>query len=175
MMDTADPIGLPKTKIRKNIIMCLVFASLMLQSCYSFETVSIARKGLPGIDEKTSDKAPALERNFPREYGRAAHRVSVKKFLARMRFSSPVALINDRGVDLSLQERHAEAEILFKEVIAEDLRSGAGYNNLGVIHEFRDNLDEALRMYKAACSLEPGNRYFRDNLDSLVVFMRIKK
>ncbi len=155
--------------------MRLMLAFLVLESCYSFQTIGIMRKQLPQKGERGGDEMTDPGRNEPWAYGKAANRKSIKKFLARMRLPSPVALINNRGVDLSLEEKFNEAEILFREVIAEDPKSGGGFNNLGIIYEFQDRLDEALQMYKTAISLEPENENFRKNLVTLAKFMKGKK
>ena len=146
------------------IVNCLALSILILQSCYSFEPVSIQRKYVPEKIVKSGDENPESAENVSRPYDKAAYRTKIIKFFARIRSSSPVSVINNHAVDLSIQERYNEAEILFKEVIAEDSKSAAGYNNLGVIYEFLGNSEEAFRMYTKACLLEPENTEFRKNL-----------
>jgi tetratricopeptide (TPR) repeat protein len=146
------------------IVNCLLLSILVLQSCYSFEPVSIQRKNVPGRVVNSGDENPDTIENALRPYDKAADRTKIIKFFARIRSSSPVSIINNRAVDLSIQERYNEAEILFKEVIAEDSKSAAGYNNLGVIYDLLKNNEEAFRMYTKACQLEPEITEFRKNL-----------
>jgi tetratricopeptide (TPR) repeat protein len=149
---------------RHFIINYLALSILILQSCYSFEPVTIQRKYVPGRIVKSGDESPDSAESTSRPYDKAAYRTKIIKFFARIRSSSPVSVINNRAVDLSVQERYNEAEILLKEVIAEDSKSAAGYNNLGVIYELLENSEEAFRMYTKACQLEPENAEFRENL-----------
>ena len=152
---------------RNFIVVFLALSILFLQSCYSFEPVTIQRKHVPARVLESEDESRDSIENILRPNDKIAYRTRIIKYFARIRSSSPVSVINNRAVDLSIQERYNEAEILFKEVIAEDSESAAGYNNLGVISELIGNGDEAFRMYTKACQLEPENAEFRKNLATL--------
>jgi tetratricopeptide (TPR) repeat protein len=141
-----------------------LLAILFFDGSYTFQSIEVQRRhafdetGRGGIGGSKSGDV------ISRPYKTAARRQTVIKFFAKIRASSPVALINNAAVDLSLQERFGEAEILFKEVVAEDEESAAGYNNLGIIFEILYKRDGALRMYSTACRLEPDNVTFQKNL-----------
>jgi tetratricopeptide (TPR) repeat protein len=142
---------------------------LLLGSGCSYRTVPVDRKyslGRSGADHTgAAGRAGA---------GRASYVVPVEKIFVRMISLSPVAAINNRAVDLSSQGRFGEAEILFREALAEDAGEAALYNNLGIICEISGRRDEAFRMYDAACRLKPGNRAFRQNFTSFADYRHRK-
>jgi Flp pilus assembly protein TadD len=89
-----------------------------------------------------------------------------KKYLARMKSSSPVAVINNRAVSLLGSGRPAEAEVLLTEALSEEKNEAAVYNNLGVAMEMSGRRDTARKMYQKACNIDP-DEYFIRNLDTL--------
>jgi len=123
----------------------------VLVSCYSYQEVPVERKFAAGAPDRMSSPA---------------YRLSVKKYFARLRSFTPVAAINNRAVELAAQGRFGEAEILFREVVAEDAGEPAGYNNLGIVCEITGSRDEAFRMYMTALRLLPGNAAFKKNFSS---------
>jgi Flp pilus assembly protein TadD, contains TPR repeats len=151
------------------MIIAAMMSVLAMESCYSYQAVSVDRKFIierSGADDTaTAGKARA---------GSAAFRLPVKKIFVRMNSLSPVAVINNRAVDLSSQGRFGEAEILFREVLLEDGPDPAVYNNLGIICEAAGNRDEAFRMYTAACRLMPKNDVFRHNFLSFADYRQGK-
>lgn len=124
---------------------------LFAVSCYSYRSVTVEGRYLSG--RWAGGDA-------------AAYRLAVDRYLARLYSRTPVAVINNRAVDLAGQGRFREAEILLREVVAEDPREPAVYNNLGVICEISGMRDEAFRMYAAACRIIPGNARFTKNFSS---------
>jgi tetratricopeptide (TPR) repeat protein len=139
-------------KLGTGMLFC-VSALLFAASCYGYRVVPFERKLAPGT------RVPG------REAGAAKNtiRITARRHLALMRSFSPVAGINNRAVALCSPARLAEAEILFREALAEDRGAAAAYNNLGVVCEMLGRRDEAFRMYSAACMMEPDNAVFRDN------------
>lgn len=131
-------------------LLCMLF----LVSCYSYQAVPA---------ERTYDTGGGSS---------ATYRLAVDRYVARLRSCAPVAAINNRAVDLAEQGRFGQAEILFREVVAEDPREPAGYNNLGVVCEINGRRDEAFRMYTAACRLLPGNAVFMRNFSSFADYRR---
>ncbi len=91
-----------------------------------------------------------------------------RKYFAYIRSTSPLARINNRGVDLALKGKFLDAESLFRESIQEDGGQPAVFNNLGIIYEVFRLREKAFDMYTQACIKEPGNSYFRNNFLSFV-------
>lgn len=81
-----------------------------------------------------------------------------------MSASSPVAMINRKGIEYALEGRFNEARNLFLEAIKEDASMAAAYNNLGIVYEVFGRKEESFAMYSKACFLEPDNDHFRRNL-----------
>jgi tetratricopeptide (TPR) repeat protein len=131
-------------------IAAMALASLLV-SCYSYQEVPVERKFAAGAPDRMS--VPV-------------YRLSVKKYFTRLRSFTPVAAINNRAVELAAQGRFGEAEILFREAVAEDAGEPAGYNNLGIVCEIAGRRDEAFRMYMTALRLLPGNAAFKKNFSS---------
>jgi Flp pilus assembly protein TadD len=140
------------------LIIAAMTSVLVLESCYSYQAVSVDRKFI--IKRSGADDAVTAGKT---KAGAATFRLPVKKIFVRMNSLSPVAAINNRAVDLSAQGRFGEAEILFREVLLEGGPDPAVYNNLGIICETAGYRDEAFRMYDTACRLMPENRFFRQN------------
>ncbi len=138
------------------LMIAAMLAPVAMTSCYSYQAVSVERRhglyryGVAGDEAGT--RKPA-----------ARFRVAVRKVFARELAPSPAAAINNRAVDLAVEGRYGQAEILFREVLAEDGSDPAAYNNLGIICELNGSRDEAFRMYLEACRLMPGNDAFRGN------------
>ena len=89
------------------------------------------------------------------------YKVYLKRYFAKYLHISPVAKINNRGVDYALKGNFRGAEVLFKESINEDSNFVPAYNNLGIIFELFGYREKAFKMYSRACLLEPENKYFR--------------
>jgi len=142
----------------------ILLISPALVSCYGYTQVRIMKKvDLAQDREKAGEKniAPPEQKN---KLEKRYHTIYIKKYLARIKFSSPAAEINNRAVELSLEGRFKEAEILFKDLIGEERATAAVCNNLGVIYEIFGKKELAFAMYSRACILESGNSYFRSNL-----------
>ncbi len=133
-----------------------VLSSLVMDSCYCYRSVPAERRyGLHRTG--AADDGAAAKRTF-------RYRVAVERVFARRMAPSPAADINNRAVDSVLEGRYGEAEILFREVIEEDVHDPAAYNNMGIICELAGHRDEAFRMYMEACRLDPRNEVFRANV-----------
>ena len=134
------------------VVIIALLAPLAMESCYCYKAIAVDRMH----SLYRSDAAGGRKRA-------ARFRIAAEMVLARESSLSPIAAINNRAVDLALQGRYSEAEILFREVLAEDALDPAAHNNLGVICEISGDRDGAFRMYIEACRLEPGNAVFRNN------------
>lgn len=124
-------------------------------ACYSYRTIRAERRLF--TEAVAGPAAPVI-------------RVQAGRLLARMNRPGPLALINNRAVNLAAAGRTGEAEILFREVVAEGPNEPAGYNNLAVACELAGRRDEALRMYHEACRLDPGNAHFSNNFRTFADF-----
>lgn len=132
-----------------------MLSSLVMVSCYCYRSVPAERRYSLNRTGAADDGAP-VKRTF-------RYRVAVERVFARRMAPSPAADINNRAVDSALEGRYGEAEILFREVIADDVHDPAAYNNLAIICELAGNRDEAFRMYMEACRLDPWNEVYRAN------------
>ncbi|MBN2158464.1 MAG: hypothetical protein JW807_03640 [Spirochaetes bacterium] len=133
----------------------LILAVIVAGSCYSYRGVTTERR--MRIEAVASP-------------GASLARVKVERTLARMNRPGPLSSINNRAVELAEAGRTGEAEILFREVVAEGAGEPAGYNNLAVLCELAGRRDEAFRMYAEACRLDPGNPRFRNNFRTFADF-----
>ncbi|MBN1497098.1 MAG: tetratricopeptide repeat protein [Spirochaetes bacterium] len=120
-------------------------AAMVLVSCYSYQAVPVERAYSAGGRDPVVYRMPA------------------DRYVARILTHSPVSAINSRAIDLCLRGRFEEAEILFREVVAEAPAESAGYNNLGVACEINGRRDEAFARYATACRLLPGDIRFKKN------------
>jgi tetratricopeptide (TPR) repeat protein len=147
----------------------------MVPSCYYYRQVRLITRvclNCEGEKDKNTDTSIDAARSSPHEAGKEkinrkganTQAFFQKKYLAVSFSSTPAAKINNRGVEYALSGKFKEAETLFKEVLREDDRFGAAYNNIGIIYEAFGYGDEAFKMYSRACMLEPDNTHFRENL-----------
>jgi tetratricopeptide (TPR) repeat protein len=147
----------------------------MAPSCYYYRQVRLITRvclNCEGEKSRNTDVANDADRSSQHESGKEkinrkganTHAFFIKKYLAVSFSSRPAAKINNRGVEYALSGRFKEAETLFKEVLREDDRFGAAYNNIGIIYEAFGYGDKAFQMYSRACMLEPNNIHFRENL-----------
>ncbi len=84
---------------------------------------------------------------------------------------SVAAKINRKGVELASEGKFREAGIIFEQLVEEFPFEAAGYNNLGLVHEVAGNSKKAFTLLSKACTLEPGNYYYRKNF----LYMHEKK
>lgn len=159
----------------------LGIAVLIALSCSSYAPIRIVKH----IDLSSAAKAPGTVRGagtaeadvvderdasgtadgkWEERKGRRTYKAYQRKYLAYVRSCSPVARINNRGVEYAIKGEFNEARILFSEAVKESADMGAAYNNLAVVLEIYGREDEAFAMYARACMLEPGNEYFRKNM-----------
>jgi len=141
-----------RNPVTRFAIILALFAPLAVESCYCYRAITVDRTH--GLYRTDAAGVHARAARF---------RVPVEKVLARKPSLSPAAFINNRAVGLALQGRYGEAEILFREALAEDARDAAALNNLGVVCEVNGDREGAFRMYAEACRVEPGNAAFRKN------------
>ncbi len=136
----------------------LAFACL---SCYRYHAIRIEHRSdaalLAAAKEQTSVGSRASN-------DKASRSVYVIKRFADMSASSPVAMINRKGIEYALEGRFNEARNLFLEAIKEDASMAAAYNNLGIVYEVFGRKEESFAMYSKAFFLEPDNDHFRRNL-----------
>lgn len=114
------------------------------------------------LDER--DASGTADGRWEERKGRRIYKAYQKKYLAYVRSCSPVARINNRGVECAIKGEFREARILFSEAVKESADMGPAYNNLAVVLEIFGHEDEAFEMYARACMLEPGNEYFKKNM-----------
>lgn len=139
-------------------------AFFFLVSCYGYRAVSIERKLTPVNPVLLYESAPVADAQGEGTAGkRPALRFTAVRYFTLMRSPSPVALINDRAVGYAGLARYGEAEILFREALAEDRAAAAVCNNLGIICELAGRRNEAFTFYSTACLREPDNTVFRNN------------
>lgn len=87
----------------------------------------------------------------------------LKKYLAILSGTSPISVVNKRGVNYTLNGRFKEAVILFLDILKDNKSCAAVWNNLGVVYELFGMHKKAFSMYSRACIIEPDNSYFRKN------------
>ncbi|MBN2403929.1 MAG: tetratricopeptide repeat protein [Spirochaetes bacterium] len=112
----------------------------------------IKRYKLIKLDEKSYNAPPSK-----------INRINYNRYFTDVFSFSPLADINNKGVEFALKGMYAEAEILLNEALKEDEKCPFIYNNLGVVHELNNNKEKAFNMYSKACILEPDNKYYRWN------------
>ena len=143
----------------------VLFFVLLFSSCYTYSIVRVDRRFSPGLNpvaaQKKTPDAPAKEKT-------PSHQIPVKKYLAEIFPPSPVAWMNNRGVEQVQQGKLREAGVLFREVLAEDPNAWAAWNNLGVVYELSGMHDDAFFMYSTACLHDPDNEKFRMNFLTFV-------
>jgi tetratricopeptide (TPR) repeat protein len=159
-------------KTMYNIKQIFIIISFFLFSCTSYYTYSISKNinNNPEQIEKSGknilSRRYGLSSDFDKSYPVKAIKfkhVYYKRYFAKsFSFSMPDE-INNRGVELALDGKFAEAGILFSETIKEDNNSPEAYNNLGVIYELQNKTDHAFDMYSKACMIAPDNEFYRQN------------
>ena len=78
-----------------------------------------------------------------------------------------VSALLKQGLELSQKGRNAEAEGAFKKALSIDPKNGDANYNLGVIYEGKNQLEEALKYYKAAVSANPYDDGVREAMEQL--------
>jgi protein O-GlcNAc transferase len=68
---------------------------------------------------------------------------------------------------LLLQGRHGEAESYFEKALSLDPNYAQGHDGLGQVRQRQGNLSDALRHYREAVRLAPGNADARQHLTAL--------
>lgn len=139
----------------------VAFVMVLLVSCYQYRQVRIANPIHIGKPAAVAGKisAPSLTP----EPASKKFVFSKKKQFCRILSWSPRAEINNSAVELALEGKLPEAEILFRDVIEDDPNEAAAHNNLGIIYEIAGDMKAAFDMYSRACILDPGNVVFRQN------------
>jgi len=152
--------------VKKSSLKFSIFPFLICLSCYSYTAVNVPKghKQEPASTNSSdrTDEIYSAEESRPVKKEKAFE----KKYLAKIKSSSPVAVINNRAVSLLGSGRPAEAEVLLTEALSEEKNEAAVYNNLGVAMEMSGRRDMARKMYQKACSIDP-DEYFIKNLDTL--------
>ena len=78
-----------------------------------------------------------------------------------------VSALLKQGMEFSQKGRNAEAEGAFKKALSIDPKNGDANYNLGVIYEGKNQLEDALRYYKAAVSANPYDDSVREAMEQL--------
>lgn len=141
----------PEIKLDKKLIPASVVQSEQLEKSNKSGKFSKYYKQLP-IDEKGYPSS-SLKIN----------RVSYNRYFANVFSFSPLAEINNQGIEYAFKNMYIEAEVLFSEVIKEDNNFSSACNNLAIIYELLNNKEKAFSMYSRACLLDPDNEYYRWN------------
>ncbi|MBN1621862.1 MAG: tetratricopeptide repeat protein [Endomicrobiales bacterium] len=67
-----------------------------------------------------------------------------------------------------LNSKYNEAIAEFKKALAINPGNAEAYYNLGLIHENRNNTDEAKDMYEKALAIDPDYKLAKDHLNKLI-------
>lgn len=112
----------------------------------------------------------AAEAMFQRgEYGAAAERFASlgAAYAAAGDGGASISMHNNAGLCRYRMGDHAEAERIFRDVIARDPAYVRGHTNLGLVLEATGRAEEAVVAYEQALAAEPGNRKAREALNRL--------
>jgi len=158
------------------LLFSFIILTLIFNSCYCYSPLRFSKKII--ISNYTDNKKyieksneeiediDLIERDLKKGKPLSQKRVFnvyLKKYFAKAYNFSPVAQINNRGVECALKGMFKESEILFREAIKEDQKFAIAYNNLAIILELFGFRKEAFSMYTKAALLDPENEYFRKN------------
>ncbi|RPI96377.1 MAG: hypothetical protein EHM32_03265 [Spirochaetales bacterium] len=135
--------------------------ALACLSCYRYHAIRIEHRADAALLFTGKDTKPGRGRAPDEKISRSVY---ATKWFADVRSSSPVALINRKGIEHAFEGRFNEARNLFLEAIKEDDSMAAAYNNLGIIYEVFGRKEESFAMYSKACLLEQDNDHFKRNL-----------
>ncbi len=141
----------------------LLFLCLCQIACYSYRTRTV---------KTNSDSEADIFRDLAesssgllswRKSPRKGDLVALDRYYVTMGGGRPLARLNNYAVDLALQERYYEAEILLHEALEEDHAEPALHNNLGVVCELSGKLEEASAHYMRASLRAGGDLRIRAN------------
>jgi tetratricopeptide (TPR) repeat protein len=159
-------------KLLRQVFIMIIFITSLL-SCNHFHTVNISRNILQsGNSPKDKYKKNSLFKQYNISAGSdksyPAHAIKFnlvyyKRYFTKPFSFSPLADINNKGVDLALKGRYAEAEILFSEALKENASFPEASNNLGITYELQNKNESAFTMYTKACMADPDNKFFIRN------------
>ncbi|MDY6935498.1 MAG: hypothetical protein SVZ03_14890 [Spirochaetota bacterium] len=157
-----------------NFIIILTF---IYSSCYYYFPVRLSKNHLLSQKDITTEAGQNIEEkdiinlSFHKRRNDSEHstidekiyKIYLKRYFAKSVSFSPIARINNRGVEYAMSGYFGKALILFNESINEYKSYPPAYNNLGIIYELFGHRQEAYKMYSKACLLEPENEYFKKN------------
>ncbi len=149
-------------------LLIIIFFSLISITCTSYETIRLQDRlylnDLIGKDDSRKIKSshtlsPGEQKKWVRYYK--------KKFTAKSSNSGIYVQLNNKAADLISQGNYSEARLLLLQAIKENPEFAAAYNNIAVASEASGNNDDAFQNYSKACLIEPDNKYYRRNFNSL--------
>jgi tetratricopeptide (TPR) repeat protein len=151
------------------ILLCL----FLILSCNTYPQISFSKRIVPAniIKKDKSSKLDEIIKRYKvqgrdvRTYpvgSQNIYQVNYKRYYTKYFSFSPLANINNLGVDYALMGMYPEAETLFTEVIKEDNNDPSALNNLGIIYELNNN-NKAFNMYSKACLVDSDNEFYRLN------------
>jgi tetratricopeptide (TPR) repeat protein len=159
-------------KLFQALLAIIIFIASQV-SCNNFPAINVSRNILQPDNAR---KEKYKKNNFLKRYSIPAspeksypvhavkfNQVYNKRLFAESFSFSPLAYINSKGINLALNGRYTEAEILFTEALEENAAFAEACNNLGIIHELQNKNDNAFDMYSKACIIDPENKVFKLN------------
>lgn len=84
-------------------------------------------------------------------------------FLQNKYLADNRTVINTEVIALIREGRYTEAEIILSDILNENPDDSCAANNLGVIFELEGKFESSMNMYYKACSIDPGNTFYKKN------------
>lgn len=83
--------------------------------------------------------------------------------------------INNKGVELFLNEKFEEAEQEFLKVLSKDESNNTALNNLGLLHHQKVNYEKAVDCFSKAIDIQPKETYYLNRANSFVFLEKLKE
>ncbi len=117
------------------------------------------------IPDETSDFEKADSLYITNKENTAELKIKTREitFLLNKFLSDNGSVMNTEAISLIKDGRYSEAEIILTDILNENPNDSCAANNLGVLYEFDGNFDSSMNMYYKACSIDPGNSFYRKN------------
>jgi len=85
------------------------------------------------------------------------------KFFAIPSENSPYNVINKAAVNMILSGKTDHGEVLLQDIVSENPKFHAAYNNLGLLYEIEGDFTRARKFYLKASILDSQNEIYRRN------------
>jgi Flp pilus assembly protein TadD len=136
----------------------VVFAAAALfASCSAYTKIYLVDR----VDRRT------LVSHQPEKKSRDALSYKTARFVERTGQSSSSGQINDRAADLIVEGKFPQASSLLERLVMDEPEMAAAHNNLGIIYEIFGDYAHAFEQYERACSLDPENSRYINNIRNL--------